>query len=249
MFKLADVQNRYCSALLDNKHLMAELKDADVIIGDSVYPCASMIAAKYSIPHVAILMSVLATPMFHAYGIHNPPAYAVQVLPGIPGRLNFLQRVQNVFGWMATYLVFHLFFCTPYEGIKVKYNIVPHQSVQETIGTVDLIIAQVEFPLETPRPLLPSEYSGTAWSAARLAVLTHKWQTPIYFLYRDVPPVRVSFSGSSGLNRVYSFTFLCLQKGRPVNLPLFFPFDHIIFAYSLRLCWNEKWKCKLMYCF
>ena len=174
MFKLADVQNRYCSVLLDNKHLMAELKDADVIIGDSVYPCASMIAAKYSIPHVAILMSVLATPTFHAYGIPSPPAYAVQVLPGIPGRLNFLQRVQNVFGWMATYLVFHLFFCTPYEGIKVKYNIVPHQSVQETIGTVDLIIAQVEFPLETPRPLLPSEYGGTAWSAARLAVLTHK---------------------------------------------------------------------------
>ena len=34
----------------------------------------------------------------------------------------------------------------------------------------------------------------------------------IYFLYRDVPPVRVSFSGSSVLNRVYNFTFSCFPK-------------------------------------
>ena len=39
--------------------------------------------------------------------------------------------------------------------------------------------------------------------------------TPIYFLYRDVPKVRVSFSGSSVLNRVYNFKFSCLKQGRP----------------------------------
>ena len=39
--------------------------------------------------------------------------------------------------------------------------------------------------------------------------------TPIYFLGRDVPTVRVSFSGSSVLNRVYIFRFSCLEQGRP----------------------------------
>ena len=41
--------------------------------------------------------------------------------------------------------------------------------------------------------------------------------TPIYFLYRDVPPNRVSFSGSTLLSRVYNFTFLCLKQSRPRN--------------------------------
>ena len=55
--------------------------------------------------------------------------------------------------------------------------------------------------------------------------------TPIYFQNRDVPTVRVSFSGSSVLNRVYNFTFSCLNRIVPVNFLLFSPFDHILF------CW------------
>ena len=47
--------------------------------------------------------------------------------------------------------------------------------------------------------------------------------TPIYFLYRDVPTVRVSFSGSSVLNRVYNFTFSCLKQGRPFKSSSFLP--------------------------
>ena len=46
----------------------------------------------------------------------------------------------------------------------------------------------------------------------------------IYFLHRDVPPVRVTFSGSSVLNRVYSFTFSCLKQGRPRKSSPFLPF-------------------------
>ena len=46
--------------------------------------------------------------------------------------------------------------------------------------------------------------------------------TPIYFLGRDVPTVRVSFSGSSVLNRVYIFRFSCLKQGRP-RKSLFLP--------------------------
>ena len=35
-----------------------------------------------------------------------------------------------------------------------------------------------------------------------------RFGTPIYFLYRDFPLVRVSFSGSSVSNRVRNFPFL-----------------------------------------
>ena len=42
--------------------------------------------------------------------------------------------------------------------------------------------------------------------------------TPIHFLYSDVPPVRVSFSESSFLNRVYDFTFSCLRQVSKMNI-------------------------------
>ena len=56
----------------------------------------------------------------------------------------------------------------------------------------------------------------------------------IFFLHRDVPTVRVSFSGSC-LKRVYNFTFSCLNTVVPSNLLLFFPFNHVIFADFVRL--------------
>ena len=61
--------------------------------------------------------------------------------------------------------------------------------------------------------------------------------TGIYFLYRDVPTVRVSFSGSSVLNRVY--TFSCLKQGRPRKSSPFLPLrSHQSFANFMRLRWN-----------
>ena len=62
----------------------------------------------------------------------------------------------------------------------------------------------------------------------------------MYFLCRDVPPDRVSFSGSSVLNRVCNFTFLCLKQGRPHNS--FIPpstLNHIIVADFVCLRWDE----------
>ena len=48
--------------------------------------------------------------------------------------------------------------------------------------------------------------------------------TPIYFQNRDVLTVRVSFSGSSVLNRVYNFTFSCLKQVHPRESSPFLPF-------------------------
>ena len=60
--------------------------------------------------------------------------------------------------------------------------------------------------------------------------------TPIYFLYGDVPTVGIIFRVLC-LNRVYNFTFSCLNRVFPANLRLFSPFDHTSFADFVRLRW------------
>ena len=154
--------SQYCDSLLSNKDMMEEVKTADLIIGDSEYMCSSLVAAKFSLPHVTILMVKLSILPSIAYGVHNPPSYVPHLHSGLAGdQFTFLDRVQNTFIRMSDYVIFHFLIYPRYEEIKVKYNIAPTKSIKETLGRVDLIIGQVDFPIEVPRPLLPSKYLHT----------------------------------------------------------------------------------------
>ena len=155
---LMKIQSQYCDSLLNNKHLMEEVKTADLIIGDSFYLCSSLIADKFSLPHVTMVMTKLFLPTMIAFGVHQQPSYVPQLLLGFAGDLRFLQRVQNIFSWIVTHMAFHFVICPAYDEVKVKHDIAPNKSIRETLGRVDLIIGQVDFPIEVPRPLLPSKY-------------------------------------------------------------------------------------------
>ena len=157
--KIMGLQTQYCDSLFNNKDMMEEVKTADLIIGDSIYLCSSLVAAKFSLPHVTIAMSNLDTATLLACGVHNPPSYVPHALSGLAGdQFSFFQRVQNTFNWIIRAMMFHFLICPIYEEIKVKHNIAPNKSISETLGRVDLIIGQVDFPIDVPRPLLPSKY-------------------------------------------------------------------------------------------
>ena len=148
-----------CDSLLNNEDLMEEIKtSADLIIGDSLDLCSSLIADKFSLPHVTIVMSTFGIPTLMAFNVHNPPSYVPQVFSELAGDLGFLPRVKNTFSWIKNYLIFHFVICPAYDKVKVKHNITPNKSIRETLGRVDLLIGQVDFPIEVPRPLLPSKY-------------------------------------------------------------------------------------------
>ena len=152
--ELLELQRQYCDSLLNNKGLMEGFRSADLIIGDSLYPCSSLIADIFSLPHVII--GSLHAPI--ACGVHNPPSYVPNPLLGHSGSLGFFHRIQNTILWLGSQAFFHFIICPFYEEIKVRHNIAPNKSIRETLGRVDLIIGQVDFPIEAPRPLLPSKY-------------------------------------------------------------------------------------------
>ena len=156
---LLQLQSQYCDSLLNNKDMMEEVKTADLIIGDSFYSCSALVAAKFSLPHATVVMSRLSRLSLFAYGVHNPPSYVPHLFSGLAGdQFSFLQRVQNTFYWIIHPIMFHSLICPFFEEIKVRHNIAPNKSIKETLGRVDLIIGQVDFPIDVPRPLLPSKY-------------------------------------------------------------------------------------------
>ena len=154
---LASIQSVYCDGVLGNDEVMKSVKRADLVVGDSLYMCGSLIADKFSLPHVVVFTNSLSTPTAHAFSLPLCPSYLPQFKSALGDNLGFVERIQNIYHWIAIYLAFHVGMVPPYKELKDKYQIAPNKDLYETLGRVDLIIGQVGFFLDYPRPILPSK--------------------------------------------------------------------------------------------
>ena len=152
-------QSAYCDDLLGNKEVMEETGHADLVVGENLYLCSSLVADKLSLPHVILSASTLSTPTAAiALGLPSPPSYVPQCGVSLTQELTFVDRVKNVFQWLSMNAFYVFDLCPTFSELKKKHNITPNKSVQETLGRVDMIISQMDFTLEQARPLLPSKY-------------------------------------------------------------------------------------------
>ena len=154
---LASIQAFYCDDVLGNNEVMKSVKRADLLVSDSHYMCGSLIADRFSLPHVTVFTNSLSAPTAHAFSLPMSPAYVPQFKSALGKNLNFVERIQNVYHWIAVYLAFHIGMVPPFKELKDKYQITPNRGLYETLGRVDLIIGQVGFFLDYPRPILPSK--------------------------------------------------------------------------------------------
>ena len=147
----------YCDEMLNDAELVREISHADVVVGELLSLCSSLIADKLSLPHVIISASTLSTPTAVALGLPCPPSYLPQWGISLTHELKFVDRVRNVLQWMSFNHFYIYDLCPSFNEVKTKHNITPDKTIQETLSRVDLIIGQMDFTLEHPRPLLPSK--------------------------------------------------------------------------------------------
>lgn len=155
LFHLPQMMHDYCDAKLSDKTIMNEVKTADLVIGDGMYQCSSLIADKFSIPHVTVLQSSLttATATF-PYNFASIPSYIPQFTSRMTDNMNFFQRAENTLRWLVNAIAFPLNFRNVYLTLKKKHNITAEKSLEQTLEKVDLILVQSE-AYNYPRPLLP----------------------------------------------------------------------------------------------
>ncbi|CAH3034095.1 unnamed protein product, partial [Pocillopora meandrina] len=143
-----------CDAILSNPDVMNQIKSSDAVIGDALFLCSFLIADKFSLPHVTVLMSPLSSGSILPLNFENLPSYQPQFTSGFTDHMNFLQRVKNTaLCLIQTIAPFNI--DGVYETLKKKHNITPEKTLQETYQKVDLILVQ-SGPLDYPRPLLPN---------------------------------------------------------------------------------------------
>ena len=155
--QLKIVFQHYCDAILGNHENMNEVKSADLVIGDGMFLCSFLIADKFSLPHVTVLMSPLSTATASLpYNFAELPSYIPQFLSGMTDDMHFLQRAKNTLRWLYNRIVFPVMLHESYAGVKDKYNITPEKTLHQTFQKVDLILVQTD-PIDYPRPHLPSK--------------------------------------------------------------------------------------------
>ena len=154
---LLKVQSVYCDEMLNDTELIRDISHADAVVGELLYLCSSLVADKLSLPHVILSASTLSTPTDVALGLPSPLSYVPQVAVPLTNELKFVDRIKNVLQWMSLYHFYIYDLCPSFNEIKTKHNITPDKTIQETLSRVDLIIGQMDFTLEHPRPLLPSK--------------------------------------------------------------------------------------------
>ena len=158
MASMSKLMAMYCEGILNDKELTTDIQHADAIIGDGLYICSSLIASKFSLPHVVVVSSTLSLPAMHTFGVQLTPSYVPQFKSTFADDLSFIERLQNIYYWILVYWAFNYGMVPPFHDLKNRYDIAPHETIYETLGRVDLIISQKPFILEYPRPLLPSKF-------------------------------------------------------------------------------------------
>ena len=154
---LASLQNLYCDDFLGNAEVMKGAGNADLIVGDSLYICGSLIAAKFSLPFVTVFTNSLSAPTAHAYGLPLTPSYVPQLKSALSDQLSFITRIQNVYHWILNYWAYYNGIVPYYQDLKDRYKIEPDKSLHVILNSVDLIIGQMGFFLDYARPVLPSK--------------------------------------------------------------------------------------------
>ena len=145
-----------CEALLNNTDILEEIKGFDLIVYDGPMTfCAQLVGELLDIPRVEILVVPPNFPMGFLHKIPMPVSYIPQIILGFTDEMTFLERVINLLAYLGTQVLVIPVTCSPMDALKVKYNIKPERSFQETVGDAEMVLITADFALEYPQPLLP----------------------------------------------------------------------------------------------
>lgn len=152
--KLFEIENVMCESMLNNTDFLDSLKDFDLVVHDSAAHCVVLLAEYLNIQRVEFMAGPPNSPFGSYYMVPMPLSYVPQMIPGYTDEMSFLQRIGNLGGYVFGQVLLSMI-ARNFNNIKIKYNINPEKSFQETTGKAQLLLITADFALEYPQPLLP----------------------------------------------------------------------------------------------
>ncbi|XP_064183653.1 UDP-glucuronosyltransferase-like isoform X2 [Anguilla rostrata] len=156
LIDFTNLQIKGCEGLLYDGQLMQQLRDEafDLMLTDPFLPCGSIIAHVLSLPAVYFLRGIPCGLEEKASQCPSPPSFVPRFFTGNTDRMNFLQRVKNVF--MASTEVF---LCRKifagFDELTSRY-LGQDMTYKELISHGAIWLMRYDFTFEYPKPFMPN---------------------------------------------------------------------------------------------
>ncbi|KAL6994569.1 glucuronosyltransferase, partial [Sarracenia purpurea var. burkii] len=110
---------------------------------------------KFKVPMITLSSSVLMP--WASYDIANPinPSYIPCIFSYQADKMNFVQKLENVYSLVFGVGAFETFFYRKDEALKKKYFGSDVPPLREIAKNISLMVVNSHFTLNRPRPLVP----------------------------------------------------------------------------------------------
>jgi len=142
----------FCISIIKHvKKHREELKEFDLVVGDSPPDCQVIIAEFLVLPRIDIKP---AYPMRAKPESVSLVSYVPSLLSSNTVEMSFMERLQNLFLFgVIKASEMHTF--ALYGELKTEFNIMPETHFHVSIHTAEMTLIMGHFALEYPQPLLP----------------------------------------------------------------------------------------------
>lgn len=142
--------------ILENKTLVNELKDTgfDVCLTDPVFPLGVLLARYLHLPLV-LNVRWLFTGEAHTITAPSPVSYVPAVFSQFSDKMDFSQRLRNVFYHGMMFYFSYAYSIPPYQAVCDRH-FEPGVTLLSLVSDADIWLMRVDFTFEYPRPTSPN---------------------------------------------------------------------------------------------
>ncbi|XP_018978877.1 UDP-glucuronosyltransferase 2A2-like [Cyprinus carpio] len=155
-YKMHEMICQVITNMFESEEIMKTLKEKqyDLVLTDPVWGTGIFLAHKFKLPMVYNVRWT-TTGEGHFEIAPSPLSYIPITKSGNTDKMNFFQRVQNIFYYFLMYFQYGYFNLAQYQALCDKY-FYPPVSFYELLQGADIWLMRVDFVFEFPRPTMPN---------------------------------------------------------------------------------------------
>ncbi|XP_078533412.1 UDP-glucuronosyltransferase 3A1-like [Lissotriton helveticus] len=145
-----------CNILLNQSEIFHSLQTEKYDIGvlDSFNPCCFLFVEKLRLPFVAFFPTIFADAQ--KMGFPSPPSYVPMHQSRLTDRMDFWERIKNIFMYVASKTVDHQVHRKFDKAIEDHFPEGARPAISDLYQKTELWIYNTDFSIEFARPLLPN---------------------------------------------------------------------------------------------
>lgn len=151
-----EVVAEFVVTILENRTMIKELSDAkyDLFLTDPAFPAGVLLAHYLKLPTVFNVRWIFDGDVHFALA-PSPLSYVPQLFSEYTDKMDFTQRLANVFYHGILVYMLHFVSKPPYQAVCKRY-FGPDVDVMTLLKGGDLWLMRVDFTFEFPRPTMPN---------------------------------------------------------------------------------------------